>query len=186
MIAGLGIVPLSIDASPAGQLSHFIANWRLVTKDRSVLNTVMGDEIEFVSQPHQSKKPNPAYLNQTQQQLVSPEISELCLKRAMTELKTPLVGGFVSTLFLVPKKDGGQRPCSDQSRKRELLCRHPTLQNGGNSHPQYPIAEGGLASEDRSKRCILFCPSQSGPQEIPVFPSRRQTLPVQLPPLWPM
>ena len=28
----------------------------------------------------------------------------------MTELETPPVGGFVSTLFLVPKKDGGQRP----------------------------------------------------------------------------
>ena len=110
MIASLGIVPRSIDVSPAGRLAHFIANWRLVTKDRWVQNTVMGYEIEFVSQPHQSKEPHPACLNQTQQQLVRQEITELCQKGAVTELKTPPVGGFVSTLFLVPKKDGGQRP----------------------------------------------------------------------------
>ena len=31
-------------------------------------------------------------------------------KGAVTELQTLPVGGFLSTLFLVPKKDGGQRP----------------------------------------------------------------------------
>ena len=69
----------------------------------------MGYEIEFVSQPHQAKKPNPDYLNQAQQQLVTEEVTELCLKGAM-ELKTTPMGGFFSTLFLVPKKDGSQRP----------------------------------------------------------------------------
>ena len=110
MIASLGIIPRSIDASPTGRLAHFIANWRLMTKDRWVQNTVRGYEIEFVSHLHQSKEPHPTYLNQAQQQLVRQEITELCRKGAVTELKTPAVGGLVSTLFLVPKKDGGQRP----------------------------------------------------------------------------
>ena len=124
-IASLGIIPRSIDANPAGWLAHFIANWQLVTEDRWVQNTVMGYETEFVSQPHQSIEPHPAYLNQTQQQLARQEITKLCRKGVVTEVKIPPVGGFVSTLFLAPKKDGGQRPVINL--KSELLCRCPTL-----------------------------------------------------------
>ena len=49
-------------------------------------------------------------MNQIQQELVSQEISEMFSKGAVTEIQTPPEGGFFSTLFLVPKKDGGQRP----------------------------------------------------------------------------
>ena len=87
-----------------------MANWQILTKDRWVLNTITGYEIEFVSQPYQYKRPHPNQLNQIQQELVSREISEMISKGAVTEIQTPPEGGFFSTLFLVPKKDGGQRP----------------------------------------------------------------------------
>jgi hypothetical protein len=38
------------------------------------------------------------------------EIDELCSKGAVTEVNHLPTDGFLSTLFLVPKKDGGQRP----------------------------------------------------------------------------
>ena len=72
--------------------------------------TVKGYEIEFSLKPHQTQKPYPAQLNQTQQELVSQEIKDMISKGAVTELQTLPVGGFLSTLFLVPKKDGGQGP----------------------------------------------------------------------------
>ena len=105
-----GIVPIAIQSSPAGRLAHFMANWQILTKDQRVLNTITGYEIEFISQPYQYKRPHPNQLNQVQQELVSQEISEMISKGAVTEIQTPPEGGFFSTLFLVPKKDGGQRP----------------------------------------------------------------------------
>ena len=79
-------------------------------KNNKGLNTVNGYEIEFSLKPRQTQKPYPAQLNQTQQELVSQEIKDMISKGAVTELQTLPVGRFLSTLFLVPKKDGGQRP----------------------------------------------------------------------------
>ena len=82
----------------------FITNWQRLTKDRWVLNTIMGYKMEFISQPYQFKRPHPSPLSQNQQELVSQEISEMISKGAITELRTPPESGFFSTLFLVPKK----------------------------------------------------------------------------------
>ena len=68
-----------------------------------------GYEIEFSLKPHQTQKLYPAQLNQTQQELLSQGIKDMISKGAVT-LQTLPVGGFLSTLFLVPKNDGGQRP----------------------------------------------------------------------------
>ena len=106
-ITAKSIVPIAIQSSPAGQLAHFMANWQILTKDRWVLNTITGYETEFISQPYQYKRPHPNQLNKIQQELVSQEISEMISKGAVTDIQTPPEGGFFSTLFLVPKKDGG-------------------------------------------------------------------------------
>ena len=66
--------------------------------------------LEFTAPPYQIKKPHPSQFNADQQQLIAREITDLCKKGAVTEVSTPPRGGFFSTLFLVPKKDGGQRP----------------------------------------------------------------------------
>lgn len=107
-IAAMGITPMQKQASPAGRLAHFIMNWQKLTKDRWVLNTVTGYKIDFITEPCQHKIPNPSQLSQLQQELVSQEISELISKGAISELQTtPVPGnGFLSTLFLVPKKMG--------------------------------------------------------------------------------
>ena len=93
--SAMGIIPLTIQASPVGRLAHFQSNWEKVTKDRWVLNTVKGYEIEFSLKPHQTQKPYPAQLNQTQQELVFQEIKDMISKEAVTELQTLPVGGFL-------------------------------------------------------------------------------------------
>ena len=165
-IAAMGIIPLTIQASQAGRLAHFQSNWEKVTKDRWVLNTVKGYEIEFSLKLHQTQKPYPAQLNQTQQELVSQEIKDMISKGAVTELQTLPVGGFLSTLFLVPKKDGGQRPVIYLKKLNSHKC--PTFQDGRHSHTQKPSPKGRLASKDRPERCILFCPDKQRAQEISV------------------
>ena len=110
MIVAMGIMPLSVHASPAGRLAHFVKNWEQLTKDRWVLSTVRGYYIDFTSTPHQSRRPHPPKFNQSQEQLIQQEVETLLMKGAVTKLRTPPMGGFYSTLFLVPKKDGGVRP----------------------------------------------------------------------------
>ena len=65
---------------------------------------------KFTSRPLQSRRPHPSQFSLVQQELVQNEIAKLCSKGAVTELTAIPVGGFLSTLFLVPKKDGGVRP----------------------------------------------------------------------------
>lgn len=109
-IVSMGIVSITNPGSPAGQLAHFLPNWEKISKDRWVLDTVRGYFIEFHSLPQQSQKPCSPTFNQSQQQLIEQEVEQLLLKEVVRELPSLPVGGFYSTLFLVPKKDGGQRP----------------------------------------------------------------------------
>ena len=182
MIAAMGIVSLSIQAVPAGRLAHFLPNWQIITGDRWVLNTVRGYRIAFTSQPHQARRPHPAQLNQSQKQLVLQEISKLISKGAIQELTNMPEGGFVSTLFLVPKKGGGQRPVINLKNLNSFV---EALQNGGYKYPEKPVTERRLASQDRSQGRVFLSPGQPGAQKILVLPSRGEVVPVHLPPLQP-
>ena len=68
-----------------------------------------GDCIEFMAEPYQNKRPHPPVYPLEQTQLISTELEELLQKGAIVEVVNPQ-GWFYSVLFLVPKKDGGQRP----------------------------------------------------------------------------
>ena len=148
------------------------------------LDTIMGYEIEFISQPYQFKRPHPSLLSQNQQKLVSQEISEMISKGAITELQTPPESGFFSTLFLVPKKDGGQRPVINL-KKPQFIHTCPSFQNGGNSYPQKPVKKGRLACKDRPKGRFFLSPDKSKSQEVSLLPIQQQVLPIQLSPLQP-
>ena len=95
---------------PAGRLFHFQSNWLKITQDRWVLSTIQGYMIDFVSQPHQPSVPQPPQFSVEHTQLISMEITELLQKNAIEEVTPHLQPGFYSNFFLVPKKDGGQRP----------------------------------------------------------------------------
>ena len=95
----------------AGRISHFLNNWRLVTKDQWVLQTVQGVEIEFSHPPHQARKPHPPQLSQEDSAKVQEEVEQLLGKGAIQKLRPPEAqSGFFSTIFLVPKKEGKMRP----------------------------------------------------------------------------
>ena len=103
-IAAKGILPLQKQSSPAGRLTHFITNCQKITKDWWVLNTITGYKIEFISEPHQHQRPYPSQLNQSQQELVSQEITEMISKGVVTELQTPSEGGFSLPFFWCQRK----------------------------------------------------------------------------------
>ena len=95
----------------AGRLRHCLINWEKITTDSWVLETVRGLRLNFVSPPVQTVFPQEASLSGDDHSLVTLEIQELLPKGAIhlvpPSQETP---GFLSSLFLVPKKGGGQRP----------------------------------------------------------------------------
>ena len=105
----MGVDPVVGDYKPAGRLHHYERNWKLITQDQWVLQTVRGYCIDFVAEPHQERRPHAPVYSHDQAQLIRSDVGELLRKGATVELTTPSAG-FYSTLFLVPKKDGGQRP----------------------------------------------------------------------------
>jgi len=108
-IACQGVEHLQLPSVPlAGRLMHHLQNWQVITQDRWVLNTVQGYQIELISKPWQVSVPTPPHLSTEQLQLINKEVAEMVQKGAVEQIHPS--EGFYSNLFLVPKKDGGQRP----------------------------------------------------------------------------
>ena len=93
----------------AGRVAHFLPNWEVLTKDQWVLQTVGGYQLDLIRSPYQPQVPNQIKTSQENSTLVTLEVMELLSKGAIVETQlTP--DSFVSQIFLVEKKGGGQRP----------------------------------------------------------------------------
>ena len=84
-------------------------NWELLTQDNWVLQTVQGYLIDFTHNPNQSHQPQPIVLPQDKHVLVTQEVQELLQKGVILE-SCPSNENFISQIFLVEKKGGGQHP----------------------------------------------------------------------------
>ena len=102
--------PQVTDLPQADRLCHHQAKWSIVTQDHWVLNTVWGYLIDFVSEPYQKSSLNPPYYSLEQINVIHEELTKLLQKQMIQQLEYPPEAGFLSNIFLVPKKDGGQRP----------------------------------------------------------------------------
>ena len=96
----------------AGRLKHFLAAWEQITKDPWVLQVVSGYHIEFLDNPVQRNTPPLIPRSLDQQPIIDQEVWELLSKEAVHfvqpySLQEP---GFISSLFVIPKKGGGHRP----------------------------------------------------------------------------
>ncbi|CAG2197965.1 unnamed protein product [Mytilus edulis] len=92
-----------------GRVSLFLQNWNSITKDPWVLQCVKGIKLDFLATPFQNQIPNQAFFNQENQDLINKEITGLLNKKAITQ-SFLTKDSFISNIFLVPKKGGGQRP----------------------------------------------------------------------------
>ena len=109
MAMGMDTTILPRPLQSAGRLQHFLSNWKLLTRDQFILEMVVGIQIPFTSFPHQSRVPPLTFHNQSEQVAIDQEISEMLQKEAI-QVVSPMTGEFLSSVFLVKKKDGGNRP----------------------------------------------------------------------------
>jgi len=90
----------------AGRLQGFQSNWKIVTGDQWVWDTVKGFPIPLTGHPHQVVRPTLPYYSQQRSQL----LEEVQAQGAVIPVPPEDKGGFYSSLFLIPKKDGRMRP----------------------------------------------------------------------------
>ena len=95
----------------SGRLKHFAPAWKLITRDPWVLQVVQGYQLKVTAPPIQQVLPRIANLASAQGTVLKQEVNDLLLKQAIHPVK-PLDGdpGFISSLFVVAKKEGGNRP----------------------------------------------------------------------------
>ena len=82
-------------------------------------------------------------------------------------------------------KKGRWSETSHQSEMPECIRGVPTLQDRRHTDLQEPCETRGLVSEGRPKGRLFFHPDPSRSQEIPMFPTGGENLPVHLPPVRP-
>ena len=95
-------------------------NWWKITQDQWVLEAVRGYKVPFISTPYQMQPLRQLALSREGEGLMSEEISEMMAKGAIQEASHK-GRGFVSNVFLVPKKDGGQRPVINLKKLNEYV-----------------------------------------------------------------
>ena len=100
----LGLTPeIPSNLPQAGRIQFCLKNWKQLTQDPWILDTVTGYKIPFVKEPPLTQLP-PFSLRQEEVKIISKEIDSLLEKGAICQ--TTDGKGFTSNIFLVPKTEG--------------------------------------------------------------------------------
>lgn len=90
----------------AGQLREHVSAWESLTSDSFILDAIKHYHIEFASEvPYQAQEPRHIYSSLSDKEVIDGEISKLLLK-GVIERTGHTGNGFVSNVFVRPKKDG--------------------------------------------------------------------------------
>lgn len=85
------IIPQSVPVG--GRVKFFIQNWKVITRDPWILQSVKGIELPLVSNPYQKRIPVPSKFRAADQILIDSEIESLVSKHAVRET-TPTSDSF--------------------------------------------------------------------------------------------
>ena len=106
------IDPGLVTAPVGGRLSLFLDNWAVLTQNVWILHVVKGYSPEFLTEPRLQLPSRSTHRMNREEKEVDNEVQSLLAKRAIKQVTTQTLGSY-SSLFVVPKKDGGWRPVID-------------------------------------------------------------------------
>ena len=103
--------PIHCVNTPSGRLVHFLDNWKTITQNNWVFQTVVGYKIPFVAPPRQWRPRVTTTRSSIQTKRMNTAIQTLLAKAAIKEVQ-PVKNQFISSLFLVEKAQsaGEYRP----------------------------------------------------------------------------
>ena len=104
----MGVFPITEVVSPlAGRIQKFLANWKLLTTDKNILNIVKGWEVPLLCIPTQTRLPQAIKMNSLEEKVMDQEIESMLAKGAIREA-IPKSDQFLSNVFVTPKKEEGE------------------------------------------------------------------------------
>ena len=109
VLSDLQLPPPVMVSTLAGRTALHKAAWQKLTSDQWVLEAISGNKIELIPHPCQAHQP-PTLEKGERATAISKELTNLLEKGAVQEVQHQVEPGFVSRLFLVPKKGGQMRP----------------------------------------------------------------------------
>ena len=151
----------------AGQVSHFLTNWEVLTQDQWVLQTVAGYQLDLINAPCQTHMPHQIQTSTENATLITAEIAELLSKRAIVEtLLSP--DNYLSQIFLVEKKDGGQRPVINLKGLNQFVRQEHFKMEGLHLLPD-PLQPGDWMAKMDLKDAYLQVPIHPDHQPLLTF-----------------
>ena len=91
--------------SHAGNIEHRFDQWKCITEDESILETVKGYKLEFSMEPFQIKPPSEISFSESETYHIDVTISDF-LQRNIIERTDHSVGEFISNIFVRPNRNG--------------------------------------------------------------------------------
>lgn len=147
---------LAFFGSFGGRISLFAHVWSRLTLDPWVLSTVSeGFRLEFVADPVQSFIQPNAPMDATQHECCQKEVLLLLEKGAV--VRTDQDDGFISGIFLIPKRSGGYRPIINLKGLNTFLAAHK-FKMEGISTVRHTIREGDWLAKLDLKDAYLTVP----------------------------
>ena len=92
-----------------GRLRYFLPFWQSICSDYRILNMIKGIRFEFENLEKQKTKPKPICMSKEETAFMDKKIKELLQDGSIKKVTHPHPEGWLSNMFLVPKKDGGFR-----------------------------------------------------------------------------
>lgn len=99
---------LKVENFSAGQLSEHLSNWKCITSDQSILESIAGEKIEFDTVPPLQMVLPQNSVSKEHKEKVDIEIKSLLQKGVVVKSEHEH-GEFISPVFSVPKSDGNVR-----------------------------------------------------------------------------
>ena len=93
-----------LNLQKAGKLSYFLKNWKVLTSDPNILAIVKGWKLPVKGKPRQVREPKQIHMSKVEQEAVDREVEAMLQKGTIEEVQ-PILGQFLSTMFVRPKKE---------------------------------------------------------------------------------
>ena len=97
-----------------------MAEWRKLTSDPEILQTVQGYQIDFLWPPVQRTVPRQVSMSKVKHKACTKEVEMMERKGAITQVDH-CPGEYISTIFVVPKGSGGFRPVFNMKKLNHAI-----------------------------------------------------------------
>ena len=177
-----------VETTPTGRLQLFLPEWQIITQDLWVLENVWGHKLEFTEVPSQREAPTEPRLASELATSMTEEMSKLLAKVAVTAVTPPPPPPPERVYFphVSSSQEGWLLQTYHRSPTAKQVHQVGAFQDGRNPSSKGPATAGRLDGETGPEGCLLCSADSPGIPTVLVGNLERNSLPIQLPTVWPI